>query len=302
MKPGTLILIPILAMAGCLEVQTPAGGEEAPAPDLAPGLRIEAKDCHQAGGNSVYEGTSVYGPFPSANQLPEIGNPTIGAFGAIFMPGDVSHGIWHVVTLCESYVYEGKTYEDFAMGWIAALIERPEFDTWGEPRLQFVVADLSFGNAELADALRAATGGAEISPGTEYSIEWLVPERKYVHVVLSEVNHGTFDFTAEIHKAYGAKPEEQFRFWMLSSADGHEHAHGEAPEEGGLYRPISLEVYDTPNGKGGMRIAGESVGTFTHLPDGHYGNPLGHYVDGFDRVIELGPAPEGITFNRTWLH
>lgn len=309
MKSGIvvgLVALGLVPLSGCLEGETrtaSASPNEAPAIDLKEGLRIEAKDCIQGGGNSVYKGKQNYGPFPSANQLPEIGNPTIGAFGAIFMPGDVSHGIWHVATLCKSYTYQGKEYQNFGMGWIASLIERPDFDVWGEPRIQYVVADLSFNNDDFAQSARDATGGAEISLGTAYTIEWLVPANKYMHVVLTEANHGTFDFTAEIHKEYGQKAEEHIRLWMLPSTDGEWHSHGEAQDPAPkTYRPISIDMYDTPNGKGGTRIAGESVGTFTHFPDGHFGNPLGYYVDGFDRVIEIGPAPEGVTFERTWLH
>ncbi len=300
----------VISFAGCLDDAVPTVGEsvnEAPAIAVDESLRIEAKDCIQGGGNSVYKGPSTLGPFPSANQLPEIGNPTIGAFGAVFEPGDVSWGIWHVGTMCKSYTYMGKEYQDFNMGWIAVMIERPDFDVWGEPRIQYIVADLSINNDDFANTTKEFTGGAEISKSTDMVVEWLAPE-KYLHVIIQEASHGQFEFTAEIHKEFAKKETEHIRFWMLPRTDGMGHAHCEASlcaadDEAPLYRPISIDVFDTATG-GGKRLAGESVGTFAHVngEEFHPGNPLGHYQDGFDRTIVIGPAPEGITYDQTWLH
>lgn len=297
-------------LAGCLDENIPPGetANEAPAIAVDESLRIDAKDCIQGGGNSVYKGAGKpLGPFTTADQLPEIGNPTIGAFGAVFGPGDTSDGIWHIGTICKSYTYQGKEYKDFHMGWIAQLIERPDFDVWDEPRIQFMVADLSFNNDDFVTVSKEATRGAEISPATNMVIEWYAPE-KYMHVVITEASHGTFDFTAEIHKEFAQKETEHLRFWMLPRTDGIGHAHCEsnecsAAEENILYRPISIDLFDTAK-PGARKLAGESLGTFVHLngEEQHQGNPLGHYWDGFDRTIVIGPAPEGLTFDRTWLH
>ncbi|HEX9817042.1 MAG TPA: hypothetical protein VGB18_08685 [Candidatus Thermoplasmatota archaeon] len=312
----------VIAFAGCLDSAVPLGNEnanEAPAIAVDERLKVEAKDCIQAGGNSVYGGPNTLGPFPSANQLPELGNPRVGAFGATFKyPGDPaaapnaateSWGIWHVATMCKTYTYMGEEYQNFNMGWIAVMIERPDFDVWGEPRIQFVVADLSFNNDAFANNTKDATGGAEISKSTDMVIEWYAPE-KYMHVIIQESNHGTFDFSAEIHNEFGKKESEHIRFWMLPRTDGMSHAHGcemlaceaadEAPPK---YRPISIDIFDTATG-GGTKLAGESLGTFIHVngEEQHQGNPLGHYQDGFDRTIIIGPAPEGIEFEKTWLH
>ena len=316
--PAVLVFIGA-SFAGCLDDQKALDlaqeTNEAPAIGIDESLRIEAKDCMQAGGNSVYSQSSYVpggwppsvGPFKAADQRPEIGDPVVGAFGTpVTGP---ANGIWHVTTICKSYTYKGQEYQNFAMGWIAQLIERPDFDVWGEPRIQFVVADLSFNVNEYVDASREATGGAEISPATENLIEWYVPE-KYMHVVISEAAHGTFDFTAELHKEFGKKESEHIRFWMLPRTDGMGHAHCEAEcasaDDPVKYRPISIDIFDTATG-GGKKLAGESAGTFIHIqgddPTGwHPGNPLGHYQDGFDRTIVIGPAPEGIEFDETWLH
>jgi hypothetical protein len=318
MKLGSLIVAVAFAIpvfAGCLD-ETKAltqPSNEAPTIGIDESLRIEAKDCIQAGGNSVYSQASYVpggwppsvGPFVAADQRPEVGNPVIGAFGTPVL--GPANGIWHTTTICKSYIYKGEERQNFAMGWIAQMIERPDFDTWGEPRIQFMVADLSFNIQEYVDATREATGGAEISPATENLIEWLVPDR-YIHVVIAEANHGTFDFTAEIHKEFGKKESEHIRFWMLPRSDGMSHGHCESclEDEPVMYRPISIDIFDTATG-GGRKLAGESLGTFIHIqgddPTGwHPGNPLGHYQDGFDRTIVIGPAPEGIEFDRTWLH
>jgi hypothetical protein len=323
MRP--IIALSVLALfattfAGCLDEALPAAADsnEAPAIVVDESLKIEAKDCIQAGGNSVYGGKTNVGPFPSANQLPELGNPRVGAFGQTFTyAGDPapapraateSYGIWHVGAMCKSYTYMGKEYQDFNMGWIAQMIERPDFDVWGEPRIQFVVADLSFNNDDFANTTKAATRGAEISKSTDMVIEWYAPE-KYMHVIIQEASHGTFDFTAEIHKEFAKKETEHIRFWMLPRTDGMSHAHGcelvacEADEAPPMYRPISIDIFDTATG-GGTRLAGESLGTFIHIngEEQHQGNPLGHYQDGFDRTIIIGPAPEGIMYDTTWLH
>ena len=302
----------VTSFAGCLDDAVPASDEkvnEAPAIAIDERLKIEAKDCIQGGGNSVYKGKTNVGPFPSANQLPEIGNPTVGAFGAVFRPGDESYGIWHVGTMCKTYTYMGKEYQDFNMGWIAQMIERPDFDVWGEPRIQYIVADLSFNNDLFANTTKEATGGAEISKSTDMVIEWYAPET-YMHVIIQEASHGTFDFTAEIHKEFAKKETEHIRFWMLPRADGMSHAHGcemlaceGMDEEPVKFRPISIDIFDTATG-GGRKLAGESLGTFVHIngEEQHQGNPLGHYQDGFDRTIIIGPAPEGILYDETWLH
>jgi hypothetical protein len=309
----TCLAFAATAFAGCLEDKAALGldqaSNEAPAIAIDESLRIDAKDCIQAGGNSVYPGQmGKVGPFDAADQTPEIGKPTIGAFG---MPvtGPAS-GIWHVTTLCKSYTYKGEEHQNFAMGWIAEMIERPDFDTWGEPRIQFIVADLSFNVEDYVAATKEATRGAEISPATENLIEWYVPE-KYMHVVISEASHGTFDFTAELHKEFAKKETEHIRFWMLPRSDGMGHSHCEATcsadDEVVKYRPISIDIFDTATG-GGKKLAGESVGTFIHIQDvsdptsNHPGNPLGHFQDGFDRTIVIGLAPEGIEYDRTWVH
>lgn len=300
---GSLLCLIGVAFSGCLEAEsaTPSSEAEASAIDLNEGLRIEAKNCVQGGGNSVYameDGKTKVGPFLAADQNPEVGNPVIGAFGRpVTGP---SNGIWHVATKCATYVYMGKEYRDFGMGWIAQMIKRPDFDMWGQPRIQFFVADLSFNNLDFVKVSKDATGGAEISPSTQTTIE-MFPLNKYMHVVISEQNHGTFDFTAELHKEYGRKQTEHIRFWMLVATDGSHH-HGDAEAAGKtMYRPVSIDIYDEAT-RGGPKLAGESIGTFTHLPDGHVGNPLGHYQSGFNRVIEIGPAPEGVLYNVTWLH
>ncbi len=298
-------LFVLMALAGCIEGEDvdPASSDEnveADAATVDPKLRIEAKNCHQGGGNSVYSmepGQTKIGPWYAQDQNPEVGDPVIGAYG---MPvTGPSNGIWHVATICESYTYMGEEYQDFGMGWIAQMIERPDYDEWGEPRIQFFVADLSFNNQDFVDAMYDATGGAEISKALETTIE-MYPAEKYMHVVISEARHGTFDFTAELHKEFAQKQTEHIRFWMLVSSEG-AHDHDEASDDP-VYTPISVDIYDTVEGDGTWKLAGESVGTFTHFPDGHVGNPLGHYWDGFDRVIEIGPAPEGITHDVTWLH
>ena len=300
--------------AGCLDqpVGLDEAASEAPSIAIDESLMIEAKNCRQGGGNSVYkmqEGQTRVGPFLAADQRPEVGDPMIGAYTGPTAPMEgPTNGIWHVGTVCESYTYKGKEYKDFKMGWIAQLIERPDFDTWANPRIQFFVADLSFNEQAFVDATKESTGGAEISPASVVTIEWQVPE-KYLHVVITEANHGTFDFTGEIHKEFGKKETEHIRFWMLPRTDGMGHAHCEtdtcmmADEAPPMYRPISIDVFDTATG-GGRKLAGESIGTFFHFDTAgnHYGNPLAHYQDGFDRTIIIGPAPEGVTYDRTWLH
>jgi hypothetical protein len=301
-------ILVVLAMAGCVDgpdadvLQEEDHEHGAAAQET---LRIEAKNCRSGGGNSVYsmeDGTTKVGPFLAEDQNSEVGDPMIGAFGEpVTGP---SNGIWHVATICESYTYMGQEHQGFGMGWIAQMIKRPEFDTWGDPRIQFIVADLSFTDTAFVDAMHEATGGAEISPSLETTIEWVAPEKKYMHVIISEANHGTFDFTAELHKEFGTKESEHFRFWMLPAADGSSHDHEglEGAEPEWAYRPIAIDIYDNVTGSGTPKLAGESIGTFTHLPDGHVGNPLGHYQDGFDRTIVIGPTPQGIGFNETWLH
>lgn len=302
MKP--LLLFGLLALgsvgfAGCLEETMPAAATD---PELAAPAALPAvvgSKCIQAGGNSVYsmqDGQTKIGPFYAADQRPEIGNPTIGAFGAP-MTGP-ANGIWHVAVRCESYVFEGETHPGFRMGWIAQMIKRPDFDTDG-PRLQFFVADLSFDNIDFVSQLKMLTAGAEVSPNTEASIE-LFPLEKYMHVVISEESHGTFDFTAELHKEFAKKESEKIRFWMLVATDGSHHHDGELAEPT-MYRPIAIDLEDVADGTG-KKIAGESIGTFTHFPDGHFGNPLGHLQTGFSRTITLGPMPDGILFDKTWLH
>lgn len=294
-----------ISFAGCLDGALPATSkneQEAPAIDLDEKLRIEAKDCIQAGGNSVYPGRmGKIGPFDAADQRPEVGDPVVGAFG---MPvTGPSSGIWHIGTMCDTYTYMGKELKNFQMGWIAQMIERPDFDTYGEPRIQFMVADLSFNNQDFVTSTGEATRGAEISLATNMVIEWYAPQ-KYMHVIITEANHGTFDFTAEIHKEFADMKEDHIRFWMLPALDGsHGHGHGLSESEMTGYRPISLDYYITPK-EGSKKLAGESLGTFLHIngEEQHQGNPLGHYWESFDLVIEVGPAPEGITFEETWLH
>jgi hypothetical protein len=195
------------------------------------------------------------------------------------------------------------------MGWIAQMIKKPEFDT-SDARLHFFVADLSFNELGFVKALKEGTGGAEVSPNQQTVID-LLPGGKYMRVIIQESNHGTFDFTAELHKEYGRKQTEHIRFWMLVATDGSGHVHGgweSGAEAPGKYRPIAIDVYDTVDGQGQPRIAGDSVGTFVHLQDldkpaeNHVGNPLGHYQSGFSRTIRMAPLPEGVYYNETWLH
>jgi hypothetical protein len=304
LRNASFVVAISLSWAGCLEAADFAKiqVDSDPGVRLEGNVRIEARDCVQAGGNSAFQGPEKVGPFDSADQLPEIGNPLIGG-GTVFMPGDESVGIWHVSTLCESYTYEGKEFAGLQMGWIAKLIRRPSFDAWGDPRLSFIVADLSFNNQAFVTAAQVGTGGAEISLATGLKVDWLVPDR-YLHVVISEANHGTFEFTSEITKQFAEKRTEHIRFWMLPSSDGM-HGHDATPAAAS-YRPISIDVFDTAK-PGARKLAGDDLGPFTHLnvPDEvppHAGNVVGHYWDRFDRVVEIGPAPEGITFTETWLH
>lgn len=319
----TTIAFAASALAGCiddagelLDDGTGVEGEMA----FDPALRIEATNCIQGGGNSVYEmteGETKIGPFLARDQNPEIGDPMIGAFGD---PVDTpSHGIWHTATICEQATYLGKTYDNFAMGWIAEMIMPPaEVQTATPARLDYFVADLSFTIPEFVALTREVSNGAEISDGVEYVVEWTVPDR-YMHVVLSEANHGTFDFTAEIHKEFGPKETEKIRFWQLAAVGGaHGHAEEEMapgiPAERGegadtmMYRPVYFDITQTMRDGPVMKKAGESAGTFTHVVDiqegnvPHVGNPLGHYQSGFDMVIEFGGAPEGVFYDNTWLH
>jgi hypothetical protein len=301
---GVAVIVCAAALAGCLGDEDHDALEEQAMRLLDVGnVRLEAYDCHQAGGNSVYamtEGETKVGPFYTADQRAEVGDPLIGAYGQPVL--GPANGIWHVATNCRSYTFAGETHDDFGMGWVAQMIERPDFDVWGEPRIQFLVADLSFSDEAFVAALKVAALGAEISPAYETSIEWIV-SGSYMRVIITEANHGTFDFSAELHKEFTAKENEHIRFWMLPRVDGEAHDHGgSADADGVLYRPIAIDIHDRMREGPTPRLAGESIGTFTHLPDGHVGNPLGHFQYGFDRVIEIGPVPADVVFDETWLH
>jgi hypothetical protein len=316
-----LIAVPIFLLAGCIAEPKAATLDVAGhTHDHMMSLpTLGASKCVQAGGNSLYPMTGPalpggmggaardkVGPFHAADQRPEVGNPMIGAYGTPIL-GPQS-GIWHVGVVCDSYTYNGTVHPGFKMGWIAQMIQKPDFDT-SDARLHFMVADLSFNELGFVDELRDHTMGAEVSPNKQTMVEWMVPD-KYMHVVISEASHGTFDFTAELHKDLGKKQTEHIRFWMLVATDGSHHDHGgRSAPAAKQYRPIAIDVFDTADGTG-KRLAGESVGTFTHIQDlskpanNHAGNPLGHYQDGFSRTITLvhDAAPEGLVYNETWLH
>ncbi|HEX9817043.1 MAG TPA: hypothetical protein VGB18_08690, partial [Candidatus Thermoplasmatota archaeon] len=85
MKPLLITTVTVFlaaSFAGCLE--DPKGfleqpSNEAPAVGIDESLRIEAKDCIQAGGNSVYsipgQWPAKVGPFHAADQRAEVGDP-----------------------------------------------------------------------------------------------------------------------------------------------------------------------------------------------------------------------------------
>ena len=295
-----VILLAATSFAGCLvddasnRIQSDRTSTDLP--NLTVG--VEATKCVQAGGNSVYameEGKTKVGPFLAADQRAEIGDPVIGAFGRPVM--GPQNGIWHSAVNCASYSYNGTMRPAFRMGWIGQMIKKPEFDD-SDARLHFFIADLSFDNADFANWVRDLTKGAEVSPNTECKID-IFPGAKFMHVTISETRHGTFDFTAELHKEFGKKQTEHIRFWMVVARDGsHQHEGNAGPA--GFY-PVAIDVFDTADGTG-KRLAGESIGTFTHLPDGHYCNPLGHVQDGFSRRVVLGPVRTDVMLNETWLH
>lgn len=316
---GLASLMAMVAVAGCVDEGPDDhfadghshGEDEHPAMSLAdlPPFQLELKDCVEAGGVSIYNSqdgaTGPVEPFLRANNLHDVGAPTIGTYGQP-ITSDFTTGIWHVAGQCASYTINGEPGPgEFRFGWVGVKVKAPEFDLEG-PERQFFVTDLSFMDQEVVKFLRGELGlhATRMLEGGALPIG---PQT--VNVVMNDEDHGIFEtlMTVREHQDLHVEP---MRFWLYIPADGdlsHGHSHDASGVDGVKYQPVSLHIEN--HGSGLHEVTVEGSGWFSHSRTNHHGDDVngasgnlpGYRWSGFDRTITLGPIPD-VQYNNTWLH
>lgn len=305
MRALTLAVAASLALVGCIgaNVEPPATDLAVPAASATPAFGVTMGGCREGGGVSLYNmedgAPGPVDPFTRADVQDDVGHPMIASYGEPIPPGGATTGIWHISGVCDSYAYNGEERGALEWGWVGVRIYPPPWDTSGIER-QFFIADLSFMDEEIVQALRDATDiHASVTWGSK--VEWLAPN--VLHTVLDDEEHGVFETHAKM-KAYRAYEPEPIRFWMLAAEGGHEHgADGGAAEA--TWRAVSFDLATTG---GEEHLVADVTGVLSHTrTDAHgavpgaAGNLAAVLYTGFERTITIGPSPD-LVFMETWTH
>lgn len=196
---------------------------------------MDATNCEEGGFVAAYpmmsEGMNYQGVWYLADIRKEIGDPIRSGFGAPY-PGQLGplNGNWHQGYKCETATVNGETQKEYIFGYIANMIEAPEFDPGGAD-LHFIIAGLGFGNGTFADQLRESTT-ADITHAYNAKVDWYVPKdlpRSAVYVEFSDVEKGIYMSYSEMGLYRNVEPRT-VRVWWQVPADGSDshmgHAHG----------------------------------------------------------------------------
>jgi len=216
--------------------------------------------CEEGGFVAAYpmqEGTTITGGWTLADITEEIGKPIRNGFGAP-VTGPLM-GNWHQGYRCSDAKLEGSEGEEapeVLFGYIANMIEAPEWDEGGAD-LHFVISALGFSNGTIAEIFRE-TNTASISHAYRATVDWYIPRdmpRSAAYVEFSDVEKGIYMSASELYKYRDVQPRT-IRLWWQVPVDGTEmapnHNHestGESMDdpmhEATGYHPIYWDIIST---------------------------------------------------------
>jgi hypothetical protein len=294
--------------AGCLdEVALDAKGILDDA-GLLP-FTVGMNGCVEAGSVSMYniaENPMVPEPWEAADIRDDMGNPVFGSYG-VPITGPAT-GIWHMSVICDTYDYQGEKHR-LIWGWVGVKVLPPPSDD-GTVTRQFILADLSFGDPGIQEAL--VTGpGFHVSHTIGATIEW-IGLGDVIHTVMQDTSHGKFETFAGL-KEYRALDLPDTRFWFPVSTMA-DHGH-EGASETETWKPKSLDFVHEVDSPAEHWVVNENARAFAHTKDQpvaegvtvpgieHYGyTGAAVLFQRFDRSMTFGPAPDDVLLDTTWTH
>ena len=294
---GAVWAVAATMLAGCLASSDPAPSDDSlPGPAAPPGLPaldLRGEGCREGGGHSVHP--KFLNPLPEpwvpADVLEDVGPQLV--YSEIPDPtrpvpaeGNTI-GNYHATFACDRWWLGGvEKPAGLVLGFVGMKVEPPPFDDPGSvPTRSYLITVIGAADEELLRLLNEA--GFHAVPSTGLIENLPLGHRR---TLLDTDGHGIYE-SLFVPKRMGEMTPGPMRLWWQ-----HEAAGG--------FRPIALDFVND----GGVHLAAEAQGTFTHtethdhdpLP-GAYGHTAALLYEGFGRTVSWGPRPD-VTLEAAYIH
>lgn len=291
-----LLVVAGVVVSGCLAQPAPqqapglapASAEAAP----APAFRLEAQGCVEGGGHSAHPKWDDYLPEPwrPADVQDDVG-PVVLTSEWFLHPGQAvsqeTMGNYHATVACDAWSLDGRPLDGHVFGFVGMKVEPPPFDAGPPADRHYLVTVLATSDHGLQETLHGLGFHASMTAGVA-----ALDATGLFHNVLDTEDHGVYESrfpTAEM----GPMVPRMRLWWQLENDDG-------------TFSPISLDLAN----EGGTHLRGQAnAGWFSHLRTedhaplpGAAGDIYGLAYQGFDRVVEPGPARLDVRLQEAYIH